>query len=128
MSAYKNTLSPPHLSVAGDRIPQQTAAYARADLLYETHYGVESSQGEIFGRQTVSISTTKASSPQSSAEKPRYYAREAWDHIAGFAPALDMGIHDFRDTDSGSMLRVKGTTGCARSGQVVSGVDPESKH
>ena len=34
---------PPHLSVAGDRIPQQTAAYARADLFYETHYGVESS-------------------------------------------------------------------------------------
>ena len=45
MSAYKNTLSPPHLSVAGDRIPQQTAAYARADLLYETDYGAESSQG-----------------------------------------------------------------------------------
>ena len=35
----------------------------------------------------------------------------AWDHIAGFAPALDMGLHDFRDTDAGSMLRVKGSDG-----------------
>ncbi len=33
---------------------------------------------------------------------------EAWDHIAGFCPALDMGLQDFRDTDQGSMLRVKG--------------------
>ena len=33
---------------------------------------------------------------------------EAWDHIEGFCPALDMGLQDFRDTDQGSMLRVKG--------------------
>lgn len=33
---------------------------------------------------------------------------EAWDHIAGFCAALDMGLQDFRDTDQGSMLRVKG--------------------
>lgn len=33
---------------------------------------------------------------------------EAWEHIAGFCPALDMGLQDFRDTDQGSMLRVKG--------------------
>ena len=33
---------------------------------------------------------------------------EAWDYIAGFSPALDMGLQDFRDTDQGSMLRVKG--------------------
>ncbi|MEZ5651052.1 MAG: fumarylacetoacetate hydrolase family protein [Burkholderiaceae bacterium] len=33
---------------------------------------------------------------------------EAWNHIAGFCPALDMGLQDFRDTDQGSMLRVKG--------------------
>ena len=33
---------------------------------------------------------------------------EAWDYIAGFCPALDMGLQDFRDTDQGSMLRVKG--------------------
>ncbi|MGN6651996.1 fumarylacetoacetate hydrolase family protein [Trinickia sp.] len=33
---------------------------------------------------------------------------EAWDYIDGFCPALDMGLQDFRDTDQGSMLRVKG--------------------
>ena len=36
---------------------------------------------------------------------------EAWDCIAGFAPANDFGCHDFRDTDGGSMLRVKGMDG-----------------
>jgi 5-oxopent-3-ene-1,2,5-tricarboxylate decarboxylase/2-hydroxyhepta-2,4-diene-1,7-dioate isomerase len=35
-------------------------------------------------------------------------ADEAWDYIEGFCPALDMGLQDFRDTDQGSMLRVKG--------------------
>lgn len=33
---------------------------------------------------------------------------EAWDYIDGFCPALDMGLQNFRDTDQGSMLRVKG--------------------
>jgi len=33
---------------------------------------------------------------------------EAWDCIEGFCAALDMGLQDFRDTDQGSMLRVKG--------------------
>ncbi len=34
---------------------------------------------------------------------------EAGDYIAGYAPSNDYGLHDFRDTDSGSMLRVKGS-------------------
>ncbi|HEU0199587.1 MAG TPA: fumarylacetoacetate hydrolase family protein [Burkholderiaceae bacterium] len=33
---------------------------------------------------------------------------EAWDYVEGFCPALDMGLQNFRDTDQGSMLRVKG--------------------
>jgi 5-oxopent-3-ene-1,2,5-tricarboxylate decarboxylase / 2-hydroxyhepta-2,4-diene-1,7-dioate isomerase len=33
---------------------------------------------------------------------------EAWEYVEGFCPALDMGLQDFRDTDQGSMLRVKG--------------------
>jgi 5-oxopent-3-ene-1,2,5-tricarboxylate decarboxylase/2-hydroxyhepta-2,4-diene-1,7-dioate isomerase len=53
---------------------------------------------------------------------------EAWEHIAGFAPALDMGIHDFRDTDAGSMLRVKGQDGfCPIGPGIVSGVDPRKE-
>ena len=34
---------------------------------------------------------------------------EASDHIAGYTIANDYGLHDFRDTDAGSMLRVKGS-------------------
>jgi 5-oxopent-3-ene-1,2,5-tricarboxylate decarboxylase/2-hydroxyhepta-2,4-diene-1,7-dioate isomerase len=34
---------------------------------------------------------------------------EAAEHIAGYTIANDYGLHDFRDTDSGSMLRVKGS-------------------
>jgi 5-oxopent-3-ene-1,2,5-tricarboxylate decarboxylase / 2-hydroxyhepta-2,4-diene-1,7-dioate isomerase len=34
---------------------------------------------------------------------------EAAGHIAGYAVANDFGLHDFRDTDAGSMLRVKGS-------------------
>ncbi len=34
---------------------------------------------------------------------------EAGDYIAGYSVANDYGLHDFRDTDAGSMLRVKGS-------------------
>jgi 5-oxopent-3-ene-1,2,5-tricarboxylate decarboxylase/2-hydroxyhepta-2,4-diene-1,7-dioate isomerase len=34
---------------------------------------------------------------------------ESADHIAGYTIANDFGLHDFRDTDAGSMLRVKGS-------------------
>jgi 5-oxopent-3-ene-1,2,5-tricarboxylate decarboxylase/2-hydroxyhepta-2,4-diene-1,7-dioate isomerase len=34
---------------------------------------------------------------------------QAADHIAGYTIANDYGLHDFRDTDAGSMLRVKGS-------------------
>jgi len=34
---------------------------------------------------------------------------EAANHIAGYTIANDYGLHDFRDTDAGSMLRVKGS-------------------
>jgi 5-oxopent-3-ene-1,2,5-tricarboxylate decarboxylase/2-hydroxyhepta-2,4-diene-1,7-dioate isomerase len=49
---------------------------------------------------------------------------EAWDCMAGFTPALDMGLHDFRDTDAGSMLRVKGSDGfCPVGPGLVRGID-----
>ncbi len=38
----------------------------------------------------------------------RQRTHEAGDYIAGYTVANDFGLHDFRDTDSGSMLRVKG--------------------
>jgi 2-keto-4-pentenoate hydratase/2-oxohepta-3-ene-1,7-dioic acid hydratase in catechol pathway len=43
-------------------------------------------------------------------ERTRHIAPgEAADHIAGYTVANDYGLHDFRDTDAGSMLRVKGS-------------------
>jgi len=55
----------------------------------------------------------------------RNVAREdVWDHVAGFAPANDVGLHDFRETDAGSMLRVKGQDGyCPMGPGIVAGVD-----
>jgi 5-oxopent-3-ene-1,2,5-tricarboxylate decarboxylase / 2-hydroxyhepta-2,4-diene-1,7-dioate isomerase len=49
---------------------------------------------------------------------------EVWDYIAGFAPVNDVGAQDFRDTDAGSMLRVKGMDGfCPIGPGIVRGVD-----
>ena len=46
----------------------------------------------VIGRETFDITT-----------------EEAGDHIAGYTIANDFGLHDFRETDAGSMLRVKGS-------------------
>jgi 5-oxopent-3-ene-1,2,5-tricarboxylate decarboxylase/2-hydroxyhepta-2,4-diene-1,7-dioate isomerase len=35
--------------------------------------------------------------------------KDAGDYIAGYSVGNDYGLHDFRDTDAGSMLRVKGS-------------------
>ncbi|MCY3812312.1 MAG: fumarylacetoacetate hydrolase family protein [Gammaproteobacteria bacterium] len=49
---------------------------------------------------------------------------DAWHYIAGFAPANDVGCHDFRDTDAGGMTRVKGMDGfCPIGPGIVRGVD-----
>jgi 5-oxopent-3-ene-1,2,5-tricarboxylate decarboxylase / 2-hydroxyhepta-2,4-diene-1,7-dioate isomerase len=36
---------------------------------------------------------------------------DALDYVAGYAPANDVGLHDFRHADRGAMLRVKGQDG-----------------
>ncbi|MBJ7337976.1 fumarylacetoacetate hydrolase family protein [Mycolicibacterium sp.] len=49
---------------------------------------------------------------------------EAGDFIRGYTVANDYGLHDFRDTDSGSMLRVKGAdTLCPIGPGLVEGWD-----
>ena len=51
-------------------------------------------------------------------------AADVWNYLAGFSPSNDIGAHDFRDTDAGSMLRVKGMDGfCPIGPGIVSGVD-----
>jgi len=44
---------------------------------------------------------------------------DALDHVAGYACANDVGMHDFRHADRGSMLRVKGQDGFLPLGPVV---------
>ncbi|GAA4066793.1 fumarylacetoacetate hydrolase family protein [Nonomuraea soli] len=54
--------------------------------------------------------------------------RQAADHIAGYTIANDFGLHDFRDTDAGSMLRVKGSdTLCPLGPGLVTGWDFRGK-
>ncbi len=53
---------------------------------------------------------------------------EAGDFIAGYSPSNDYGLHDFRDTDSGSMLRVKGSdTLCPVGPGLTTGWDYHNK-
>ena len=53
---------------------------------------------------------------------------EASDFIAGYSVANDYGLHDFRDTDAGSMLRVKGAdTLCPIGPSLVAGWDFRNK-
>jgi 5-oxopent-3-ene-1,2,5-tricarboxylate decarboxylase/2-hydroxyhepta-2,4-diene-1,7-dioate isomerase len=53
---------------------------------------------------------------------------EADDYIAGYTIASDYGLHDFRDTDAGSMLRVKGSdTLCPIGPGIVTGWDFRGK-
>ena len=53
---------------------------------------------------------------------------EAGHYIAGYSVANDYGLHDFRDTDAGSMLRVKGSdTLCPIGPGLVEGWDFHDK-
>ena len=53
---------------------------------------------------------------------------DAPNYIGGYTIANDYGLHDFRDTDSGSMLRVKGAdTLCPLGPGYVRGWDPVGK-
>jgi 5-oxopent-3-ene-1,2,5-tricarboxylate decarboxylase/2-hydroxyhepta-2,4-diene-1,7-dioate isomerase len=53
---------------------------------------------------------------------------DAGHYIAGYTVANDYGLHDFRDTDSGSMLRVKGAdTLCPLGPGLVTDWDPAGK-
>ena len=53
---------------------------------------------------------------------------EAGDYIAGYTVGNDYGLHDFRDTDAGSMLRVKGADTLAPIGPgLVTGWDFRNK-
>ena len=48
---------------------------------------------------------------------------DALSHVAGYAPANDVGLHDFRHADRGAMLRVKGQDGFLPIGPWVTPAD-----
>lgn len=55
--------------------------------------------------------------------------KDAGDYIRGYTVANDFGLHDFRDTDAGSMLRVKGSdTLCPLGPGLVTGWDFHNKY
>ena len=57
----------------------------------------------------------------------RVAEEDALEFVAGYAPANDFGVHDFRHADRGSMLRVKGQDGFCPIGPELAGpeeVDP----
>jgi 5-oxopent-3-ene-1,2,5-tricarboxylate decarboxylase/2-hydroxyhepta-2,4-diene-1,7-dioate isomerase len=54
---------------------------------------------------------------------------DAGEYIAGYTIGNDFGLHDFRDTDAGSMLRVKGSdTLCPLGPGLVTGWDFRGKY
>ena len=54
--------------------------------------------------------------------------KDAGEYIAGYSVANDYGLHDFRDTDAGSMLRVKGSdTLCPIGPGLVTGWEFKNK-
>jgi 5-oxopent-3-ene-1,2,5-tricarboxylate decarboxylase/2-hydroxyhepta-2,4-diene-1,7-dioate isomerase len=85
----------PQTSLNGHRRPIARARGARF-LNYEGELAV------IVGRRTKGVSEA-----------------EALDHVAGYACANDVGMHDFRHADRGSMLRVKGQDGFLPLGPAV---------
>jgi 5-oxopent-3-ene-1,2,5-tricarboxylate decarboxylase/2-hydroxyhepta-2,4-diene-1,7-dioate isomerase len=48
---------------------------------------------------------------------------DALSYVAGYAPANDAGLHDFRHADRGSMLRVKGQDGFCPIGPAVTAAE-----
>lgn len=53
----------------------------------------------------------------------RVSEEDALGFVAGYAPANDFGVHDFRHADRGSMLRVKGQDGFCPVGPVLAAPD-----
>ena len=53
---------------------------------------------------------------------------EVLDYVAGYAPVNDVGLHDFRHADRGSMLRVKGQDGFCPIGPALTPADRVGPH
>ena len=106
------------------------AAWARADLFPQAGIRAERARGgscalrvarylNYEGEIAIVIGRTTAQ---------RLARTRSGASIAGYTVANDFGLHDFRDTDAGSMLRVKGSdTLCPLGPGLVDDWDPRDK-
>ncbi len=90
----------------GARIPPQPSYFMKPPTTLNGHRGLlrrprgarflnyEGELAVVIGRRLKSVSID-----------------EVLDYVAGYAPANDVGLHDFRHADRGAMLRVKGQDG-----------------
>jgi 5-oxopent-3-ene-1,2,5-tricarboxylate decarboxylase/2-hydroxyhepta-2,4-diene-1,7-dioate isomerase len=88
------------------RVPREPSYFLKPPTSLNGHHGVlRRPRGARFlnyeGEVAAVIGRRMHGVPQS----------EVLDHVAGYAPANDVGLHDFRHADRGSMLRVKGQDG-----------------
>jgi 5-oxopent-3-ene-1,2,5-tricarboxylate decarboxylase/2-hydroxyhepta-2,4-diene-1,7-dioate isomerase len=88
------------------RVPPQPSYFMKPPTTLNGHRGVlRRPRGARFlnyeGELAVVVGRTMKGVPIDS----------ALDHVAGYAPANDVGLHDFRHADRGAMLRVKGQDG-----------------
>ncbi len=88
------------------RIPPQPSYFMKPPTTLNGHRGlVRRPRGARFlnyeGELAVVIGRSMKSVP----------IDEVLDYVAGYAPANDVGLHDFRHADRGAMLRVKGQDG-----------------
>jgi 5-oxopent-3-ene-1,2,5-tricarboxylate decarboxylase / 2-hydroxyhepta-2,4-diene-1,7-dioate isomerase len=90
----------------GARIPPQPSYFMKPPTTLNGHRGVvQRPQGARFlnyeGELAVVVGRAMKGVP----------IDEVLDYLAGYAPANDVGLHDFRHADRGAMLRVKGQDG-----------------
>jgi len=100
------------------RIPPQPSYFLKPPTTLNGHRGVlRRPSGARFlnyeGELAVVVGRRMKGVPES----------EALDYVAGYAPANDVGLHDFRHADRGSMLRVKGQDGFLPIGPVLTPAD-----
>jgi 5-oxopent-3-ene-1,2,5-tricarboxylate decarboxylase / 2-hydroxyhepta-2,4-diene-1,7-dioate isomerase len=94
------------LAEYGARVPAEPSYFMKPPSSLNGHGGVlRRPRGARFlnyeGEVAAVIGRTMHGVPES----------EALAYVAGYAPANDVGLHDFRHADRGSMLRVKGQDG-----------------
>ena len=118
--AVEDHRRPPHLPLAARRVRRRAHA-GRAVVLHEAADDAERPPAACCaGRAARGSSTTRASSPSSSGARMKGVPDGRRARLRdGFAPANDVGLHDFRHADRGSMLRVKGQDGFLPIGPAV---------